>query len=59
MNSLLLSLIFILVFIFLMTIVLNFVEKDRIPLMADFFEKVLPKIPLSKIFTKKKNKQQK
>jgi hypothetical protein len=42
-----------------MTIVLNFVEKDRIPLMADFFEKVLPKIPLSKIFTKKKNKQQK
>lgn len=55
MNTLILSLIIIFVFIFMMTIVLNFVEKDRIPLMADFFEKVLPKIPLSKIFSKKKN----
>ncbi|MNX93238.1 hypothetical protein D3C86_1254150 [compost metagenome] len=44
----------ILVFIFVMTIVLNFVEKDRIPLMGDFFEKVLPRLPISKIFSRKK-----
>jgi len=31
----------ILVFILLMTILLNFVEKERIPIMADFFVKVL------------------
>lgn len=37
------------VFIIVMTIILNFVEKDRIPLMANFFEKVLPKIPFSKM----------
>lgn len=55
MNTLTRFLIIILVFILLMTIVLNYVEKDRIPLMADFFEKVLSKIPLSEIFTKSKN----
>ncbi|MTD67771.1 hypothetical protein [Flavobacterium sp. LC2016-13] len=37
-----------------MTIVLNFVKKDRIPLMGDFFEKVLPRLPISKIFSRKK-----
>lgn len=41
-----------------MTILLNFVEKDRITLMADFFEKVLPKIPFSKIFSRKKNDEE-
>lgn len=32
-------------FIIVMTLILNFVEKDRIPMMGDFFEKVLPEIP--------------
>jgi hypothetical protein len=58
MNAIPLTLLIILVFIFLMTILLNFVEKDRITLMADFFEKVLPKIPFSKIFSRKKNDEE-
>lgn len=37
------------VFIVVMTIILNFVEKDRILLMATFFEKVLPKILFNKM----------
>ncbi|SEP23462.1 hypothetical protein SAMN05444671_4687 [Flavobacterium sp. CF108] len=53
MNTILLSLIIVLVFIVVMTIILNFVEKDRIPLITNFFEKVLPKIPFTKIFGKK------
>lgn len=32
-------------FVIVMTLILNFVEKDRIPMMGDFFEKVLPEIP--------------
>lgn len=54
MNTILLSLIIVLVFIVVMTIILNFVEKDRIPLITNFFEKVLPKIPFTKIFSGKK-----
>lgn len=54
MNTILLSLIIVLVFIIVMTIILNLVEKDRIPLMANFFEKVLPKIPFSKMFSLKR-----
>ena len=45
------------VFIIVMTLILNKVEKDRIPLMGDFFKKVLPSIPVSKIFSKGKNKK--
>ncbi|MCI9844554.1 hypothetical protein [Flavobacterium pectinovorum] len=60
MNALVLLVIAILVFILVMSIILNNVEKDRIPLMTDFFEKVLPKIPFSKMFRrKKKNKKKK
>jgi hypothetical protein len=44
MNTFIRSLIIILVFIVIMTIILNFVEKERIPLMANFFEIVLSKI---------------
>lgn len=54
MNTIVLLVIAVLVFILMMTIILNFVEKDRIPLMATFFEKVLPKIPFSKMFSGKK-----
>lgn len=54
MKTILLSLLIVLVFIVVMTIILNFVEKDRIPLMTNFFEKVLPKIPFSKMFQGKK-----
>jgi hypothetical protein len=50
MNTILLSLTIVLVFIIVMTIILSFVEKDKIPLITNFFEKVLPKIPFSKIF---------
>lgn len=46
------------VFIILMTLILNKVEKDRITLIGDFFQKVLPSIPISKIFVKKKKKEQ-
>ncbi len=42
------------VFIFVMTIVLNYVKKDRIPLIGDFFVKVLPRLPISKMFSQKK-----
>lgn len=54
MNTLVLLVIAVLIFIPVMTIILNFVEKDRIPLMANFFEKVLPRIPFSKMFSRKK-----
>lgn len=50
MNTILLSLTIVLVFIIVMTIILSFVEKDKIPLITNFFEKVLPKIPFSKMF---------
>ena len=46
------------VFIILMTLILNKVEKDRITLIGDFFQKVLPSIPISKIFVRKKKKEQ-
>lgn len=46
------------VFIILMTLILNKVEKDRITLIGDFFQKVLPNIPISKIFVRKKKKEQ-
>lgn len=46
-------------FIFIMTILLNFVEKERISLMGDFFKKVLPSIPVSKIFSIIKGKKEK
>jgi hypothetical protein len=49
----------IIAFILLAIILLNFVDKDRIPLMIWFFAIVLPKLPLSKILTKNKNNQQK
>jgi hypothetical protein len=38
-----------LVFIVVMTLILNKIEKDRIKLIGDFFQKVLPSIPISKI----------
>ena len=41
MNTLVLMTIIIFAFIVIMTIVLNFVEKERIQLMGDFLEKVL------------------
>ena len=41
MNTLVLMILIIFSFIVIMTIVLNFVEKERIPLMIEFFEKVL------------------
>ena len=46
------------VFIILMTLILYKVEKDRITLIGYFFQKVLPSIPISKIFVRKKNKEQ-
>ena len=36
------------VFIILMTLILNKVEKDRITLIGDFFQKVLPSIPIDR-----------
>jgi hypothetical protein len=56
MNTILLALLFVLVFNVVMTIILNFVEKDRISLMANFFEKVLPKLPFSKMFLERRKK---
>ncbi|GEM_PF-4240479 len=56
MNTILLALLFVLVFIVVMTIILNFVEKDRISLMANFFEKVLPKVPFSKMLLERTKK---
>jgi len=38
-----------------MTIILNFVEKDRILLIATFFEKVLPKYHLAKCHHERRN----
>jgi len=33
--------------IIVMTLLLTFIPKDRIPLITKFFEKVLPKIPFT------------
>ena len=46
----------ILVFIIVMTLILNKVEKDRIKPIGDFFVKVLPSIPFTKIIEMFKNK---
>lgn len=43
-NPIILFFLIVFCFIIIMTILLNKVEKDRIPLMADFFEKVLASI---------------
>ena len=47
MDSLVLIVLFMLVFIMMMTLILCFVPKDRIPLIAGFLEKVLPSIPFT------------
>jgi len=49
MNETLLLIIIFLVFIIIMTLILNKIEKDRIKLIGDFFQKVLPSIPFTKI----------
>lgn len=46
-------------FIFVMTILLNYVEKERITLIGDFFKKVLPSIPMTKIFSIMRGKKEK
>jgi len=51
MNSLLITLIIIFVFIIVITIILNRIQKDRITLIGDFIQKVMPSIPFSKIFS--------
>lgn len=44
MNAVHITMIIFFVSIILIILILNKVEKDRIPLMGDFFSKVLPKI---------------
>ncbi|PHS65766.1 MAG: hypothetical protein COB12_06755 [Flavobacterium sp.] len=53
MNSLHITLIIIFVFIIVITIILNRIKKDRITLIGDFIAKVMPTIPISKIFGKR------
>ncbi len=55
MNPLHITLIIIFVFIIVITIILNRIQKDRITLIGDFIQKVIPSIPFSKIFGKKLN----
>ncbi|PKV52460.1 hypothetical protein ATE84_4576 [Aquimarina sp. MAR_2010_214] len=55
MNFIHVTLIIIFGFVFIMTILLNFVDKEKIPLMGDFFGKVLPKMP--KLFSQSKGKE--
>lgn len=46
-----------LVFIIIMTLILNKVEKDRIKPIGDFFVKVIPRIPVIKIIELFKSKK--
>ena len=39
-----------LIFIVIMTLILTFIPIERISLIGDFFKKVIPTIPISKIF---------
>lgn len=59
MNSIHITLIIIFGFILIMTLILNKVEKDRIPLMGDFFGKVLPRMPKIKFGRKGKDGEKK
>ena len=59
MSETVLLVIIFLVFIIVMTLILNKVEKERIPLIGDFFKKILPSIPISKIFLMMKNRKEK
>lgn len=38
-------------FIIMMTLILSKIEKDRIPLIGDFFKKVLPYFPIKTILS--------
>lgn len=42
-------LIIVFLFIIIMTLILNFIKKDRIKLIGDFFLKVMPTIPFTAI----------
>lgn len=57
MNSIHITLLIIFGFILIMTLILNKVEKDRIPLMGDFFGKVLPRMPKIKFGKKGKDRE--
>jgi hypothetical protein len=54
MNTIILLVVIVLVFIVIMTLILNKVEKEKISLMGDFFEKVLPKLSLGNLWSRKK-----
>ncbi len=59
MSETVLLVIIFLVFIIVMTLILSKVEKDRISLIGDFFKKVLPTLPISKIFSTITGKKEK
>ena len=52
MNSIHITLLIIFGFIIIMTIILNWIKRDRIILIGNFLAKVMPSIPFSKIFGK-------
>jgi hypothetical protein len=57
MTSLVIIFLSVLVFILVMTIVLCFVPKDRIPIIERFLVKVLPRIPFTGIIEAWKKKR--
>jgi len=59
MSGIHITLIIIFGFIIVMTLILNKIKEERISPIADFIQKVMPTIPLSKMFKRKSKKKEK